>query len=89
MLAWLWQRLGHAIIYVSLSVIVIWGLYAGLVRPITKPNPSTTQNGGVSYNYTISVGMGGCARIPVVETPTQKVVKAATPVVNALKAVGK
>ena len=66
-MAWLWARLGHAIIYVGLSVIVIWGLYAGLVRPITKPNPTSTQTGGVAYNYTIHVGLGGCARIPVIK----------------------
>jgi hypothetical protein len=64
-MAWLWTRLGHAIIYVALSVIVIWGLYAGLIRPTTKPNPSTTvQSGGVVYD--IKIGFGGCARIPEV-----------------------
>ena len=71
-MAWLWARLGHAIIYVSLSVIVIWGLYAGLVKPITNPNPTTTQTGGTSYNYEIKVGLGGCARLPVVKEKNVK-----------------
>ena len=62
MWAWLQKRLINAIFYVTASVVVIWGLYAGLVRPVTKPNPSTTvQDGGTANNYTIDVGFGGCA----------------------------
>ena len=63
--------------------------YAAILKPFLKPNPTTTQNGKVNNNYTISVGMGGCARFPVVETPTQKVVKAVAPVVEAVKKAGK
>jgi hypothetical protein len=73
-MAWLLERLKNSIIYVSLSVVVIWGLYAGLVRPITKPNPSTTvQSGGIVYD--IKIGFGGCARIPDIKpTPIQQIV---------------
>ena len=58
--------LGHWLVYFLLSAIVIWGLYAGLIRPVTKPNPTTTvQSGGVVYD--IKVGFGGCARLPAVK----------------------
>ncbi len=56
--------IGHWLVYFLLSAIVLWGLYAGLIRPITKPNPTNTQTGGVSYNYDIKVGLGGCLRLP-------------------------
>ena len=54
--------IGHWAVYFLLSAIVLWGLYAGLIRPTTKPNPTSVQTGGVSYD--IKVGFGGCARIP-------------------------
>jgi hypothetical protein len=56
---------GHWAVYFVLSAIVVWGLYAGLIRPITKPNPTNVQNGGTSY--TVHVGFGGCARLPEVK----------------------
>jgi hypothetical protein len=31
---------------------VAWGLYAGLIRPTTKPNPTTTQAADHIHNYT-------------------------------------
>ena len=65
-LVWLSSRIGHWLVYFILSIVVIWGLYAGLIRPVTKPNPTTTvQSGGVVYD--IKVGFGGCARLPVVK----------------------
>ena len=31
-----------------------WAIYAGIIRPITKPNPSNTQQGQRdNYNYSI------------------------------------
>ena len=81
---------GYRILWRVVVVIALVSLfYAAILKPFLKPNPTTTQNGKVNNNYTISVGMGGCARFPVVETPTQKVVKAVTPVVEAVKKVGK
>ncbi|MDD5356433.1 MAG: hypothetical protein PHY56_07860 [Candidatus Omnitrophica bacterium] len=32
--------------------ICLWGLYAGLIRPTTKPNPSTTQRAENMTNNT-------------------------------------
>lgn len=59
-----------------------WAIYAGLIRPITKPNPSTTQQGQRdNFSYTIAPRQtfGGCMRfdlkkpndvaIPIGETP--------------------
>jgi hypothetical protein len=43
-----------------------WGLYAGLIRPITKPNPSTKQEATTIYNNNynckslIGWGCGSC-----------------------------
>lgn len=77
MWAWLVSRLGHWVVYFVLSVIVGWGLYAGLIRPVTKPNPTNVQTGGTSY--TIRIGFGGCARLPIVpvvkENPLTSVIK--------------
>ena len=49
-----------------LFIVVAWGLYAGIVRPVTKPNPSTTQTGGISNSYNFHP-MFGCMSIPVME----------------------
>ena len=57
--------LGHWLVYFILSALLIWGLYAGLIKPVIKPTPTTTvQSGGVVYHYEIKVGFGGCARMP-------------------------
>ena len=62
-LTWLGSRLGHWLVYFLLSAIVIWGLYAGLIRPVTKPNPTNTQTGGISNTYNIRSTFG-CMRLP-------------------------
>jgi len=81
-----------------------WLVYAGAIKPVINPEPTTTQNvqsGGTAttYDYDIKVGFGGCARIPQPEpqsTLATKVTEAvkpiivkATPVVNAVKTVVK
>jgi hypothetical protein len=69
------SKIGHWLVYFLLSVVVIWGLYAGLIRPTTKPNPTTTvQSGGVVNN--IKVGFGGCARLAMIKP------NPITPIVN-------
>lgn len=62
--------LGHWVVYFLLSAVVIWGLYAGIIRPVTKPNPTNIQNGGNAY--TIHIGFGGCARLPVMQEKNVK-----------------
>ena len=58
--------LGHWVVYFVLSAIVVWGLYAGLIRPVTKPNPTAVQTGGVSNTYNIHPTFG-CMSIPVMQ----------------------
>lgn len=39
---------------VGVLVLVIgWAIYAGIIRPVVKPNPSTANQAEVIYNYTI------------------------------------
>ena len=61
-----WERFLSILIYVLVFAGLIWACYATFVRPITKPNPTTTQTGGVSYNYNIHPTFG-CMRIPVIQ----------------------
>jgi hypothetical protein len=85
MLSIIGKWLGHWLVYFILSAIVAWIVYAGLIRPVIKPNPTSVQSGGVSYNYTINLGMLSCARIPKpTDMPTKAVSKIA-PVVAAVK----
>ncbi len=43
-----------------------WAIYAGIIRPITKPNPNESQHAGTitNYNYTFEPHQTffGCAR---------------------------
>lgn len=51
----------------TVSVVCVLGIVAiiGLgIKRVIFPSPTTTQTGGISYNYKIDVGMGGCLRIP-------------------------
>ena len=42
---------------------IAWAVYAGIIRPVTKPNPSTTQSGENIYNYYNTPRISfGCAR---------------------------
>jgi hypothetical protein len=36
---------------VVLGLGLAWAIYAGIIRPITKPNPSTTQKAEQISNY--------------------------------------
>ena len=40
-----------------------WAIYAGIIRPVTKPNPSTTQNAEqiTNYNFQPKQTFFGCA----------------------------
>jgi hypothetical protein len=59
------KKIGTWLLLTIVIVGLAWAVYAGIIRPITKPNPTNIQTGGVSYNYQIKVGLGGCARLPV------------------------
>ena len=43
-----------SVISVLLVIVgLVWAIYAGIIRPITKPNPTTTQNASEINNYYI------------------------------------
>ena len=45
---------------------IAWAVYAGIIRPVTKPNPTTTQSGENIYNYYNTPRISfGCARFEV------------------------
>lgn len=51
---------------------VAWIVYAGLVRPTTKPNPSTTQNGQNFVNYYLNPRVSfGCANFRIQKIPEE------------------
>lgn len=54
------------------GLLIAWGLYAGLIRPTTKPNPSTHQSGGVSYNITTPRQTFGCTNIKIQRMPNEE-----------------
>jgi hypothetical protein len=44
-----------------------WAIYAGILRPVLKPNPSTTQKAEeiINYNYPNPKVVFGCMRFVV------------------------
>ena len=45
------------------GLLIAWGLYAGIIRPVTKPNPSTRQEADTIHNYYNQPRVSfGCAR---------------------------
>jgi hypothetical protein len=49
---------------VVLGLGLAWAIYAGIIRPITKPNPSTTQKAEQISNYNYNSRLSfGCIRI--------------------------
>jgi hypothetical protein len=55
---------------VLLGLGLAWSIYAGIIRPTTKPNPTTTQKADNITNYTYNVtprSTFGCASIKVYE----------------------
>lgn len=64
-LLWIGKRFGHWLIYIIFTAIIGWVFYAGLIRPITKPNPSTQMKAETiinnSYNCKALIGWG-CGR---------------------------
>ena len=50
-----------------------WIVYAGLIRPTTKPNPTTVQSGGTSYNIASPRQTFGCTNIKIQGIPKTEV----------------
>lgn len=77
----MWSMIEPILSWLCIIAIGGWIIYAGLIRPVVNPTPTTTQTGGVSYNYNIKVGALSCARIP---SPTEQVSKAVKPVTDKI-----
>ena len=61
----LWALIEPWISWLCIALIGGWTVYAGLIKPVVKPNPTTTnvQSGGVSYTYDFHPTFG-CMRVP-------------------------
>ena len=56
-----------------------WAIYAGIIRPTTKPNPSTTQEAQTIINYNVAPKQTfGCSNIRIQRRPYEN-----TTVVNS------
>lgn len=45
------------------GLVIAWAIYAGIIRPVTKPNPTTTQTGENINNYYNTPRISfGCAK---------------------------
>ena len=54
---------------------IAWAVYAGIIRPVTKPNPSTAQQAQFIVNYTIQPRQSfGCTNFRIQRLPDEKVV---------------
>ena len=60
------RKLEPVIAWIFILTLFGWMSYVTFIKPHTNPTPTNVQSGGTSYNYEIKVGMGGCARLPVV-----------------------
>jgi hypothetical protein len=60
-----WERLLSILVWVILIGAILFACWATFIKPTFHPTPTTTQTGGISNTYQIHVGLGGCARIPV------------------------
>jgi hypothetical protein len=61
-LTWLGTRLVHWLIYAAITALVGWCVYVTIIRPHTKPNPTTSQNAAEIVNYQQPKVMFGCMR---------------------------
>jgi len=58
-----WLIVGKWIGGAILGLMLSWIVYAGLIRPVTKPNPSTNQSAESIQNYYNQPRISfGCAR---------------------------
>ena len=65
--------------WVCLITLGVWVIWAGLIKPVVAPTPTTTQTGGISQTFNISPF--SCARIP---SPTEQVSNAVKPVTDKI-----
>ena len=61
---------------VVLGLGLAWSIYAGIIRPTTKPNPTTSQKAQEITNYTFNNtprSTFGCSNVRIDKIPTNKV----------------
>ena len=64
---------------IVLGLGVAWSIYAGIIRPTTKPNPTTTQNAEKIVNYTLSPRVSfGCVNWRIIREKQDKVITNST-----------
>ena len=69
-LKWLGQRVAHYVIYLIITIFLGWCVYVTIIKPHTKPTPTTEQKAqtieNFTYNYNckalIGFGCGGGCR---------------------------
>jgi hypothetical protein len=55
----------RVLVVIGVIALIGWSLYVTIIRPHTKPNPTTTENANIIYHFTINVpakrvfGLGG------------------------------
>lgn len=55
-----------AFVYAIVILGLTWCVYIAVIRPHTKPNPTSTQTGGYSYHYDVRPTFG-CISLPVIK----------------------
>ncbi len=65
-LAWLGTRLAHWLVYMILTAIVLWSAYVTIIKPHTKPTPTTEQRADTINNYNVKPTFG-CMRFEVMK----------------------
>ena len=84
----MWATIEPVLSWLCIIALGLWLLWAGMIKPVVHPNPTTTQTGGISY--TVNVSPFSCARIPSAQEQTAKAIKPVTDkVASAVKAVVK
>lgn len=51
---------------------IAWAIYAGIIRPVTKPNPTTTQKAEQITNYNVRPSSFGCVNFRIPRTDKVK-----------------
>lgn len=77
-----WLTIAKYIGIAVLALVIGWAIYAGIIRPVVKPNPSTANQAEVIYNYTIQPrSTFGCSAFLIRrEQDDKQEIKVATPV---------
>jgi hypothetical protein len=53
-LAWLGSRVGHYLVYLLITLLLLWCIYVTIIKPHTKPTPTTEQKATTIINNTFN-----------------------------------